>query len=161
MSTNALAGSSVSIKPERRGCSPTELPFSISATTSVNADRLRIYQALTIPEYIEAWFCAPSAIAGSTQVSAKENSFSIIGRCTQHEQFAIFCSYQVRRRSKVVLTWQHCTRAETGSSMVRIRLLGDFGRTTVHVVHVGLTLSNRQWHEAMWGLSLGKLSKLF
>jgi len=35
---------------------------------SVNADRNRIFQALTVPEYIEAWFSAPGSIEGRTEV---------------------------------------------------------------------------------------------
>jgi len=161
MSTNALAGSSMRTIREWKKCLPTERLFSISAMTSVNADRNRIYQALTVPEYIEAWLSVPSAIAGRTGVMAGETSFSIGYWCTQHVQRRIFCSYQVRRRSKLVFTWQHSTPTEATASMVKIRLLGDFGRTTVHVTHVGLTLSDQQWHQSLWALSLLKLSKLF
>jgi uncharacterized protein YndB with AHSA1/START domain len=161
MSTNTLAGNPARTIREWKRCLPTEHPFGISATTSVNADRNRIYQALTVPEYIEAWFSVPCAIAGRTGVFAGEDSFSISYWCTQHEQRRILCSYQVRRRSKLVLTWQHFTPAEATSSMVKIRLLGDFGRTTVHVTHVGLALSDQQWHEGLWSSSLQKLSKLF
>jgi len=161
MSTNALAGNPARTIREWKRCLPTEHPFGISATTSVNADRNRIYQALTVPEYVEAWFSVPCAIAGRTGVFAGEDSFSISYWSTQHEQCRIFCSYQVRRRSKLVFTWQHFTTTEATSSMVKIRLLGDFGRTTVHVMHVGLALSDQQWHEGLWASSLEKLSKLF
>lgn len=161
MSTNALAGNPVRTMREWKRCLPARHPFDISAMTSVNADRSRIYQALTVPEYIEAWLCVPDGIAGRTGVLAGENAFSISYWCAQREQCRIFCSYHVRRRSKLVFTWQHSTPAEATSSMVRMRLLGDFGRTTVHVTHVGLTQCNQQWHESLWVSSLCKLSKLF
>jgi uncharacterized protein YndB with AHSA1/START domain len=139
----------------------TEHPFSTSATTSVNADRHRIYQALTEPEYVEAWFSAPGALAGSTAVFSQENSLSIRYFCTPQQQFRILCSYQVRRRSKLVFTWQHFLYAEATSSVVKIRLHGDFGRTIVHVTHVGLTQSEQELYECLWVSSLRKLSKLF
>lgn len=161
MSTNAITGSSVRTIREWKRRLPTEHLSGISAMTSVNADRNRIYQALTVPEYIEAWLSIPCAIAGRTGVIAGEDSFSISYCCTEHVQRRIFCSYQVRRRSKLVFTWQHFTPAEATASMVKIRLLGDFGRTTVHVTHVGLTLSDEQWHENLWASSLLKLNKLF
>jgi len=161
MSTNALTGNRVSTIREWKSYPLAEHTSSISAMISVNADRHRIYQALTVPEYIEAWFSAPGAIAGRTEVSGGENSFSISYWCAHHKQFRILCSYRVCRRSKLVFAWQHFTLPEVTSSMVKIRLLGDFGRTTVHVTHVGLTPSEQQWHECLWAVSLGRLRKLF
>jgi len=160
MSTNATAGNTVQSLQAWKKCPPVGRHFSIGATASVNADRHRIYQALTVPEYIEAWFSAPGAIAGHTAVSTGENSFSIHWS-TPEDRFRIFCSYQVRRRSKLIFTWQPFTLHETTSSMVRIRLLGDFGRTTVQVTHIGLTPSDEQWYKDLWALSLTQLSRLF
>ena len=161
MSTNAVAGSSIRTIREWKRCLPTEHLVGISAMTSVNADRNRIYQALTVPEYIEAWLSVPCRVAGRSGVPGAEDFSSIDFGCTLHAHCRIFCSYKVRRRSKLVFTWQHLMPAEATSSMVKIRLLGDFGRTTVHVTHVGLTLSDEQWHEDLWTSSLLKLSKLF
>ena len=160
MSTNAAAGKTVQNLHDWKKSLLSRRPFSIGITASVNADRHRIYQALTVPEYIEAWFSAPGAIAGRTAVSAGENSFSI-NWCTAQDRFRIFCSYQVCRRSKLIFTWQPFTLAEPTSSMVKIRLLGDFGRITVHVTHIGLTSFDKQWHEELWAASLMRLSRLF
>jgi uncharacterized protein YndB with AHSA1/START domain len=161
MRKDALAGDSARAIRPWKICVPTEIPLGISVLTSVHADRHRIYQALTVPEYVEAWFSAPGAIEGSTAVSAGERFLLISYWSAQHQQFGIFCSYQVRRRSKLVFTWRYFTPVEATASMVKIRLLGDFERTTVHVTHVGLKLSDQQWHESLWTLSLRKLSKLF
>lgn len=160
MNTNAIAGNPRTMREWKR-FPPTEHSFSISAMTSVNADRHRLYQALTVPEYVEAWFSAPGAVAGRTAVFAEENSFSISYWCTPQQQFRILCSYQVRRRSKLVFTWQRLTHTEATSSVVKIRLLGDFERTTVYVTHFGLPLCEQEWHECLWVSSLRKLSKLF
>ena len=161
MNSNVFAANPVSTTREWKSYPLTERPLSISAVTSVNADRHRIYQALTVPEYVEAWFSAPGAIAGRTAVFARENFFSISYWCAPRQEFRIFCSYHVCRRSKLVFSWQDLTLTEATSSMVKIRLLGDFGRTTVHVTHVGLTRSDQQWHESLWASSLEKLRKLF
>lgn len=160
MSTNATPGYPLGSLHVRKKHLPSASYFSIGAMASVNADRLRIYQALTVPEYIEAWFSAPGALAGRTAVSAGENSFSI-NWCTPQDRFRIFCTYQVCRRSKLIFSWLPLTLGETTSSIVKIRLLGDFGRTTVHVTHTGLTPSDKQWHEDLWALSLKQLSRLF
>ncbi|WP_348262898.1 SRPBCC domain-containing protein [Telmatobacter sp. DSM 110680] len=160
MSTNILAGHPVSTICELKRHPLTDRPLSITAMTNVNADRSRIYHALTVAEYIEAWFSVPGAIAGHTRAFAHENSLSI-RYCTQHQQFAILCSYHVCRRSKLMFSWQHSALDEATPSFVKIRLIGNFGRTTVHVTHAGLTLSNQKWHENLWTLSLVHLSKLF
>jgi uncharacterized protein YndB with AHSA1/START domain len=160
MSTLGIAANARTMRGWKR-FPTTEHSFSTSAMTSVNADRHRIYQALTEPEYVEAWFSAPGALAGGTAAFSEKNSLSITYFCTPQQQFRILCSYQVRRRSKLVFTWQHFTHAEATSSVVKIRLLGDFGRTIVHVSHVGLTQSEQELHERLWVSSLRKLSKLF
>jgi uncharacterized protein YndB with AHSA1/START domain len=128
---------------------------------SVKADRQRIYQALTVPEYIEAWFSAPDAIEDSTEVFAGADFFSIGYTCRQGERFRILCSYKVCRRGKLLFTWERNAPSEQSSSVVKIRLLGDFERTSVLVTHVGLALSDQQWHENLWKSSLRKLGKLF
>ena len=160
MATIAAAQISVRTMREWKRSVPTEHLVGVSVSASVNADRDRIYRALTVPEYIDAWLTLPGAIAGCTGIFAGDNSFSISYRNMSDEECRVYGSYQVRRRSKLVFTWRHFTRVEE-SSMVKIRLLGDFGRTTVHVTHVGLALSDRQWYEDLWGSSLLKLGKLF
>src|SRR5579863_2144604 len=129
MSTNAFAGIPARTMREWKRCPSSENPYSISSMTRVNADRNRIYQALTVPEYIEAWLSIPGEIASSTRVFAGDDSFSVSYSSIQHGPRRIFCSYQVRRRSKLVFTWQHFASLESIAGMVKIRLLGDFGRT--------------------------------
>ena len=161
MSTNASHGIPLGTIREWKRHSSTVQPLSISIAASVNADRHRIYQALTVPEYIEAWFSAPGAIEGGTEVFAGEGFFSISYSFTQGERFRILCSYKVCRRSKLLFTWEHNAFSEAASSMVKIRLLGDFGRTTVLVTHVGVARSDQQWYEDLWESSLSRLGKLF
>src|ERR1700739_876916 len=102
---------------------------------------------------------------GHSQVSRKyvpeRISFRSATRARRSARCRILCSYKVRRRNKLLFTWKHNAFSETPWSMVRIRLLGDFERTKVHVTHVGLTLRNQQWHQDLWESSLGNLGKLF
>jgi uncharacterized protein YndB with AHSA1/START domain len=161
MSTITFAGKPVRTIREWKRSLPTTQPHCVSTVTSVRADRHRIFQALTVPEYIEAWFSAPDAIEGSTKVFAQENSFSISYAHRDCGCIKIFCSYKVRRRGKLLFSWERNGISEGASSMVNIRLLGDFGRTTVHVIHGGLAQSEQQWHEDLWESSIRKFSKLF
>ena len=161
MSTNAFPRIPVHIVREWKRYAPTIQPLSISAMASVKADRHRVFQALTVPEYIEAWFSAPDTIEGSTEVFAGAGFLSISYLCLQGERSRIRCSYRVCRRSKLLFTWEHNALSEASSSVVKIRLLGDFGRTTVVVTHVGLAIPRQKWHQGLWESSLGKLRKLF
>ena len=129
--------------------------------TSVHADRHRIFQPLTVPEYIEAWFSVPGEVAGHIDVFAGQNFLTISVSARQRQHFTIFCSYKVCRRSKLIFTWENSGLSETVPSLVNIRLLGDFGCTTVQVTHEGLALSEQQWQSELWQSSLAKLSKLF
>ena len=138
-----------------------EQSFCIIAARSVNADRQRVFHALTIPEYIETWISVPGALTGRTLVCRRDDSFSISYSCAESGSFRILCSYKVCRRNKLMFTWKHDNASEGNSSLVKIRLQGDFGRTAVCVIHVGLEPSDRQWHQELWQSSLGKMCKLF
>ncbi|MGC1421251.1 MAG: SRPBCC domain-containing protein [Terracidiphilus sp.] len=159
MSTITFSGISARTPGEWKRYLPTTQPPSISVAASVNADRHRIFQALTVPEYIEAWFSPPGAIEGSTEVFAGTDSFLASYVSAAGERAGVLCSYKVCRRGKLLFTWEH--NAEAEPSVVKIRMLGDFGRTTVDVTHAGLALSDQQWHKKLWESSLGKLAKLF
>jgi uncharacterized protein YndB with AHSA1/START domain len=161
MSTNTFPGIPVGAIREWKRYSPSVEPLSISVTASVNADRHRLFQALTVPEYIEAWFSAPGAIEGRTEVFSIADFLSISYSSVRGGRFTILCAYKVCRRNKLLLTWEHVALSGATPSMVKIRLLGDFGRTTVHVTHIGVSPSNQQWHTALWESSLRKLGKLF
>ena len=141
------------LPPEQRSC--------IFTMRSVSADRQRIFHALTVPEYIETWFSAPGILTNRTVVHRRDDLFSITYYCAEERQFRILCSYRVCRRSKLLFTWRHDNPSDKMSSLVKIRLEGDFGRTAVHVTHVGLELSDWRWHQELWEASLEKMCKLF
>jgi uncharacterized protein YndB with AHSA1/START domain len=140
---------------------PNELPSCISVMQSVNADRQRIFRAVTVPEYIETWLSPSRALDGSTAVFASDDSLSISFCDAEGERFRIFCLYKTIRRSKLLFTWKNSSMSDWPPSLVRMRLLGDFGRTTVHVAHVGVSPFEREWHHDLWTASLQRLGNLF
>ena len=161
MRINTLAQASTHVIRGWKSNSPNELPLCISAMKSVNADRQRIFRAVTVPEYIETWLSPPGALEGSTAVFASEDSLSISYRDAQGERFRIFCQYKAVRRSKLLFSWRNVSAVDGPSSLVKVRLLGDFGRTTVHVTHVGVSPFEREWHQNLWTTSLQRLRNLF
>ena len=140
---------------------PLEESFCITAMKRINADRRRVFHALTVPEYIEAWFSAPGLLIGQTMACRWDRFLSISYSDVKDQRCRILCSYKVCRRSRLQFAWKRDGDVERQSSWVRIRLQGDFGRTTLQVSHFGLDHRERQWHHDLWEASLETLCKLF
>ena len=133
----------------------------VSVQRSVNADRNRLFQALTLPEYIDAWFVAPDSRQGSTAVTMGPDCFVVSYRLLDGSEQRFVGSYKVLRRGKVQFAWRRDGSGETGSSLVRIRLQGDFERTTVYLTHVWLDEEDQPHYRMLWEASLDKLASLF
>jgi len=133
----------------------------LSVQRSVNADRNRLFQALTLPEYIDAWFVAPDSRQGSTAVTMGPDCFVVSYRLLDGSEQRFVGSYKVLRRGKVQFAWRRDVSGGTGSSLVRIRLQGDFERTTVYLTHVGLDEEDQPHYRMLWEASLDKLASLF
>jgi len=161
MATNEFVVQRARAISDRTRCLALEQSVCITIMRNVNADRKRVFHALTIPEYIETWFSAPGALTGRTVVCRRDNFFSISYSCAESGQSRILCSYEVCRRSKLLFTWRLDNAFEGSSSLVKVRLEGEFGRTAVQVIHCGLGCSDRQWHQVLWESSLEKMGKLF
>jgi uncharacterized protein YndB with AHSA1/START domain len=148
----------------RGGRLPVSLhPWHIALTVSVHAERHRLYQALTLPEYMEAWIRLPRN-HGHQEVSATctSESYRIVGRDGYGSEVCIGGAYRVSRRSKIILTWKRGSASTASPSLVTIRLLGDFARTTLYLVHSGLaSKAEYAWHREFWEGSLGRLCCLF
>jgi uncharacterized protein YndB with AHSA1/START domain len=132
----------------------------VVVSRSVNADRNRIFQALTLPEYIDAWFVAPGSVPGSTSVTMGPDCFVVSYRLLDGGEERFVGSYKVLRRGKVQFAWRRDTFQET-SSLVKIRLQGDFGRTKVRLTHIGLEDSDHSHYRMLWEGSLERLASLF
>ena len=138
-------------------------PWHIAMTVSVNAERHRLYQALTLPEYIEAWVRLPRA-RGYEQVTATCTSegYRLVVRSGDGPEISIAGKYRVSRRSKIVFTWKRGNAPTSLPSLVTIRLLGDFARTTLYLAHSGLaSKAEFAWHRELWEGSLERLCTLF
>ncbi len=138
-------------------------PWHIAMTVSVNAERHRLFQALTLPEYIETWMRLPG-IRGDQQVTVTctQENYCIFGLSSDASEVCITGLYRVSRRSKIIFTWGKGTAPNAPPSLVTIRLLGDFSRTTMSLSHSGLaSKAEYLWHLAFWESSMGRLRSLF
>jgi uncharacterized protein YndB with AHSA1/START domain len=135
---------------------------SLAISMRVNADRQRLFQALTLPEYMETWI-APSGEGHQRRaVSITPDGFRIEIPDSKGPDSSIRGSYLTRRRSKLIFTWQKGWASDAPMSTVTIRLNGDFDRTQIALNHSGLTcLREYEWHRAFWHESIRRLSSLF
>ena len=137
-------------------------PWHIALTVNVNADRHRLYQALTLPEYMEAWVRLPRAHCQEVAATCTAEGYRIVGRSGDGTEVSIGGTYRVSRRSKIVFTWKRGGASTLLPSLVMIRLLGDFARSTLYLAHSGLaSKAEYAWQMEFWERSLGRLQALF
>jgi len=136
---------------------------SLSFSVSLNADRRRIFQVLTISEYMETWITVPGCHHGSPiKVVSDPLGFHVQYFDEKLGPLALVGSYQTYRTSKTNILWRRTGDRESTTSFVKVRLNGDFERTTLCLHHSGLDSAEEcDWHSQLWALSLQKLSSLF
>jgi uncharacterized protein YndB with AHSA1/START domain len=138
-------------------------PWHVAVAVSVNADRNRLFQALTVPEYMEAWISIPG-VGQDQQITATclAERYCILACSGARLAACISGFYRVCRMRKLVFTWSTGTAANALPSLVTIRLLGDFARTTLRLSHSGLaSKAEYLWHREFWECSLERLRALF
>lgn len=139
----------------------------IALQVNVAADRRRIFDALTLPEYIETWLSLPCAHTGCLTIASQaDSSYRLDHYAEDGLDLSISGSYRVCRRGKMFFSWRK-SRALDGSeflpeSAVQIRLYGDFARSTLCLSHTGyFSEGEYRWHSELWNRSLRKLQQLF
>ena len=139
----------------------------IALQMNVHADRRRIFDALTLPEYIETWLSLPCAHSDCRTVASQTDSFYRLDHyAADGLDLSITGSYRVCRRGKMFFSWRK-SRACDGSALlpessVMIRLYGDFSRSTLCFSHAGYFSNDEYyWHSELWKRSLKKLQQLF
>jgi len=136
---------------------------SLSFSVSVNADRRRIFHVLTIAEYMETWLLVPNRHHESPiHVASDPKGFNVQFLDEKGTPTTLVGSYQTYRTSKTNVLWHKASVRKSDLSMVKIRLNGDFERTTLSLTHSGLKSAEElHWHWQLWKRSLEKLSSLF
>jgi len=136
---------------------------SLSFSISLNADRRRIFQVLTISEYMETWITVPGRQHDSQiKVVSDPSGFHVHYLDEKLGPSALVGSYQTYRTSKTNILWRRTCDREPVTSFIKIRLNGDFERTTLSLRQSGLaSIEECEWHSQLWALSLEKLRSLF
>jgi hypothetical protein len=136
---------------------------SLSFTVSLNADRRRILHVLTISEYMETWLQIPERSKESPiHATSDPSGFHVQYLDEKGSPAALVGAFQTCRTSKTNILWRKAGVRESDLSYVKIRLIGDFERTTLNLTHSGLNSAEEiHWHWQLWKRSLEKLGSIF
>lgn len=146
--------------PESDGLREGE--WTVAMSVDVNADARRIFHALTVPEYLEAWVSMPGREAGATIVAAERaNGYSLESHLDGRVDVSISASYLFCHQRKMRLAWRKETEPYSQDSKVDVRLRGNFGSTILELQHSALASSDEcMWYQHMWRASLERLQFL-
>jgi uncharacterized protein YndB with AHSA1/START domain len=162
---NAEVLSSVLRAPETRRDPRWESPppTEIALNAKIDADTARVLQALTVPEYLEAWISHPECKRGCVvRASRIACSYRIDFIYSDMLDSSISGSIRMLQSDKLLLTWRRFGVCEEAQSVVNIVLQGDGGSSLLQLRHIGLpSRAEFEWHEKLWGASLRNLSRLF
>jgi hypothetical protein len=134
----------------------------INLTIDVDADARRIFQALTVPEYIEAWITLPGQSDDSViQAAEEKNGYCIDHYVAGRRAVNIRSSYLFRHQKKMRMFWKKTRETSCLESLVDFRLRGNFGDSVLELRHMEIqTFADFEWHLSLWRNSLGKLASL-
>jgi uncharacterized protein YndB with AHSA1/START domain len=139
----------------------------IAMRIDVDANKRRIYDALTIPEYIEAWLSLPgNHTGGRTMASQADKTFRFDHYTHDRLDLSITGSYRACRRGRMFFSWRKSSAFNESrlapESLVQIRLYGAFTKSILCLSHTGFCSDTEfRWHSEMWNRSLKKLQSLF
>lgn len=145
------------------GMQRTDLCPDVTTSVSVRGDRQRLFQILTVDEYMEAWLTIPGSHTDSRlTVNTSPEQFRIDHFRSQQVDFRVTGTYRTCRRGKLEFTWRKESNHGSRISMVLIRLHGEFDRTKVTLTHTCLgSQADHLWHRDLWEASLLRLRTLF
>ena len=161
-----LLSGSHSLRCRARGRASEELPserWALHLEFTFRADTRRLFQALTVPEYLEAWLSLPGDHFGCSTVATRINDDYLLEHsCRKSSAVLITGTYQVCRRRNVAFSWRVDGEFSVPETQVDLRLRGDFENTIVTLRHRGFTCSaDSAWHEDLWIASMSRLSRFY
>ena len=150
---------------EVQGLNPAIYPaprsgWAIALSVNVDADARRISQALTEPEYLEAWISMPDQSEGSSIVATKRtNGYGLdhwrAGRVvTSIVGCFLSCHYR-----KMRLKWRKVCSPNSAESLVDFRIRGNFGSSVLGLRQTAfISADDYLWHQTLWERSLETLA---
>jgi hypothetical protein len=139
-----------------------ETNWAITMSVDVEADARRIFHALTVPEYLEAWVDLPDCGKDSAiVVAATDNGYRLDHYSDGRVDVSISGSYLFCHQRKLRLFWRATRMSNCTDSLVDFRLRGNFGSSVLELRHMAFGSAEEHiWHERLWRGSLERLTTL-
>ncbi len=150
-------------RPKRDGFAPVRnADWSFATSIAVRADARRVYQALTLPEYLEAWIAMPDQRPGSSvAVFGEANGYRLIHSSGGRVLTSIAAYFLARRLRAVRLYWRKARTPVCAWGLVDLRLGDASGGCVLELRHSALSSAEEYaWHRALWQGSLSRLAAL-
>jgi hypothetical protein len=141
--------------------SPNE-DWAVFLTIGVDADARRISQALTEPEYLEAWITIPDQAEDSRIVVTKRADGYRLNQYRAGRVIASFVgSFLFCHQRKMRLTWRNAASLDVAESLVDFRIRGNFGGSILELRHTAFqSARDFLWHRQLWAASLPRLASI-
>lgn len=135
---------------------------TIALSVVVDADARRISQALTEPEYLEAWICMPDRTADSQIVVSKRADGYRLDQVRAGSSVASFVgSFLFCHQRKMRLSWRDVADPGMTESLVDFRIRGNFASSILELRHTALPSAREFfWYQQLWGVSLARLATI-
>jgi len=136
---------------------------SLCLEVSIRADVRRLFHALTVPEYLEAWMSFPGDHSGCSTLASRIDDDYMVEHCCQGvPSFSIAGTYSICRRRNLTFSWRVDGVLSMSKTEVDIRLHGDFENTRLILQHSGfVSRGDYTWHRLLWCASLDRLIALY
>jgi uncharacterized protein YndB with AHSA1/START domain len=135
----------------------------IALRTRVSADPRTVLQALTVPEYLEAWISHPDTHPACTvRASRIADSYRVDFNYRDVLESSVSGFFRMLMPDKVVLAWRRFGVCNEAESLVSILIYTDTEGSLVDLRHTSLpSLAECEWHRKLWRTSLRNLSNLY
>jgi hypothetical protein len=148
-----------------RGFTPAVHPaprshWAIARSIRLDADARRISQALTEPEYLEAWISMPDQSEGSSIVASKRtNGYGLDHWRAGRVVASIIGCFLSRHQRKIRLSWRNLRGPHSAESLVDFRIRGNFGSSVLELRQTAfISADDYLWHQTLWQRSLKTLA---
>jgi hypothetical protein len=135
---------------------------SIALSIGVHADARRISQALTEPEYLEAWISMPNVAGDSRIVASKREDGYRLDQVRAGRSIASFLgSFLFCHQRKMRLSWRDAAAPEMTESLIDFRIRGNFASSVLELRHTALASTGEfLWYQQLWRVSLVRLATI-
>jgi hypothetical protein len=134
---------------------------AIVMSSQIVVDSRRILQALSVPEYVEAWLQAPSPEEMLTFDFVTQQRFQISLYRAEAFRGSIHGAIRIINRNQVCYMWKTISANGISHTTVDINVLTRMDGEIVTLKHAGFRNPiERAWHRTMWERSFGKLCGL-